>query len=333
MKNKNFSFRKLFSNKRFSVIFAVVVAFIFWLAITIDQTEVINKSFANISINISTEGSFAGDMGLEVIKIENEANATVTASGPNSSVNAIEVSDILITADLSEVTGAGSYTIPLSVNNSMNKNGVSFEVSPKTVNVTFDFVDTKEFDVIPVAKEVVLNNKLDTSFFKGESVINSAEFTKIVVKGPRADMKLVTRVEAVVSSADTIKESKTYEAQIVLYDENGKILDNAKYTLPFETVKVTVPVYKERTVSVVPTFSNEDIKGATNAKVKSISLTKVAVYGDPKIIDDLDNIKLTPVDYREYKAGKLSFEVKLTIPDGIYLKKDVGNVTVTLNQN
>ncbi len=333
MKNKNFSFRKLFSNKRFSIIFAVVAAFIFWLAITIDQTEVINKSFANISINITTQGSFAGDMGLEVIEIKNEKNATVTAYGPNSSVSAIEVSDILITADLSEVTGAGSYDIPLSVSTSDTKSGVTFEVSPKTVNVTFDFVDTKEFDVIPVANGVTLNSKLETSLFKGESVINSAEFTKIVVKGPRADMKLLSRVEAVVDSSDTIKESKTYEAAIVLYDENGKVLDNSNYTLPFETVKVTVPVYKERTVLVVPTFSNEDIKGEATEKLKSVSLNKVTVYGLPDIVDDLDNIKLSPIDYREYKAGKLSFEVKLTVPDGINLKKEVGNVTVTFNQN
>ncbi len=331
MKNKNFSFRKLFSNNRFSVIFAVVVAFIFWLAITIDQTEVINKSFANISINITTQGSFAGDMGLEVIKIDNEKNATVTAYGPNSTVSAIEVSDIIITADLSEVTGAGSYTIPLSVNTSSKKSGVTFDVSPKSVNVTFDFVDTKEFDVVPVAKEVTLNSKLDISFFKGEPVINSDEFTKIVVRGPRADMKLLSRAEAVVTAIDTIKESKTYEADIVLYDENGRVLDNSKYTLPFETVKVTVPVYKERTVSVVPTFNNEDAKGTANEKIKSISLTKVAVYGLPDIVDDLDNIKLTPIDYREYKAGKLSFQAKLIVPDGIYLKKEIGNITVTLN--
>jgi YbbR domain-containing protein len=331
MKNKNFSFKKLFSNKRFSVIFSVVVAFVFWLAITIDQTEVINKSFANISVNITTEGSFAGDMGLEVIKIENEKNATVTAYGPNSSVSAIEVSDILITADLSEVTGAGSYTIPLSVTTTSKKTGVTFDVSPKTLNITFDFVDTKEFEVVPVAKEIALNSKLNTSFFKGEPVINSAEFTKIVVKGPRADMKLLNRVEAVVTSSDNIKESKTYEAGIVLYDESGKILDNSKYTLPFETVKVTVPVYKERTVSIVPTFSNEDVKGEGNSKLKGMSLSKVTVYGLPDIVDDLDNIKLTPIDYREYKAGKLIFETKLLIPDGIYLKKEVGNITVTLN--
>ncbi len=333
MKNKNFSFRKLFSNKRFSVIFAVVVAFIFWLAITIDQTEIVEKPFGNISINITTEGSFAGDSGLEVIEIKNEKNATVTAYGPNSSVSAIDISDIIITADLSEVTGAGTYDIPLSVKTSDNQSGVTFKVSPETVNVTFDFVDTKEFDVIPVANGVTLNSKLETSFFKGEPVINSAEFTKIVVKGPRADMKLLSRVEAVVNSTETIKESKTEDAVIVLYDENGTVLANSKYTLPFETVKVTVPVYKERTVSVEPTFSNEDVKGAAKEKVKSVSLAKVTVYGLPDIVDDLDNIKLTPIDYREYKAGKLSFEVKLTVPDGINLKKEVGNVTVTLNQN
>ena len=333
MKNKNFSIRKLFSNKRFSIIFSVVVAFIFWLAITIDQTEVIEKPFANISINITTEGSFAGDRGLEVIKIENDKNATVTASGPNSAVSAIDVSDILIVANLDGVTSAGTMEVPLSVNNTFADRGVTFTVSPSSVKVTFDYVDTKEFEVVPVAKDITLDKSLDTSYFKGEPFI-AAEFSKIVIKGPRADMNLLSRVEAVVTSQDVLKENKpAYEAKIVLYDENGAVLDNSKYTLPFETVKVTVPVYKERTVSVVPAFSNEEKTGTAKEKIKSISLSRVTVYGLPDSVEKLENIKLTPIDYREYKAGKLEFELKLSVPDGIYLKKEVDTVKVTLNKN
>lgn len=333
MKNKTFSFRKLFANNRFSVIFALVVAFIFWLVITIDQTEVITKTFANISVNISTEGSFAGNMGLQVISIENEKNATVTASGPNSAVSALDVSDILITADLSDVTGAGTYTINLDVQSVDRQTGVTFEVAPKTVNVTFDYVDTVEFDVIPVAKGITLKDDVNTNMFIGDPVINSADHSKISIGGARANMKLLDRVEAVVSTTETIGESKTYEANIILYDADGKVLDKSLFTLPVEKVKVTVPVYKERTVAVTPVFTYEPTSGAGKEKLKSVSVTKVAVYGLPETVDDLADIDLTPIDYREIAAGKTTFTVKLDLPDGIYTKSEVGNITVTFNVN
>lgn len=331
MKNKNFSFRKLFANNRFSVIFALVVAFVFWLAITIDQTEVISKTFANISVNITTEGSFAGNMGLQVISIENEKNATVTAHGPNSAVSALEVSDILITADLSEVTGAGTYTIPLDVQPVSRQSGITFEVSPKSVNVTFDYIDTVEFEVMPVAKGVTLKEKANANLFVGTPVINSADFSKISISGARANMKLLSKVDAVINSTETIGESKTYEADIVLYDNDGKELDKSLYILPVENVKVTVPVYKERSVAVSPTFTNEPSINAGKDLIKSISVSKVTVYGLPETVDNLDRINLTAVDYREIAAGKTSFTVTLDLPDGIYTKTNIGNVTVTFN--
>lgn len=331
MKHKNFSFRKLFSSNRFSVIFAFVVAFIFWLAITIDQTEVISKTFANISINITTEGSFAGNMGLQVISIDQEKNATVTAYGPNSTVSALDVSDILVTADLSDVTGAGTYSITLDVQPISNQSGVTFDVSPKTVNVSFDYVDTIEFDVVPKADGITLQSDLNTNLFIGEPVMNTADYSKISVSGARANIKLLSKIEAVVSEVEAIGESKTYNADLILYDADGKQLDKSLYVLPTESVKVTVPVYKERTVAVAPVFSNEPTAGAGKQQLKNISLSKVTVYGLPETVDDLENIKLTVIDYREIAAGKNSFTVKLILPDGIYTKTEIGNVTVTFN--
>lgn len=333
MKNKAFSFTKLFSNKRFSIIFSVVVAFIFWLAITIDQTEVISKTFANISVNISTEGSFAGNMGLQVISIENEKNATVTANGPNSAVSALEVSDILITADLSDVTGAGIYAINLDVQPVNGQSGIKFEVSPKTVNVTFDYVDTEEFDVVPIAYGITLKNNSNANLFVGDPVISSADFSKISISGARSNMKQLSRVEAVIGATEAIGESKTYEADIVLLDKDGNALDKSLFVLPVEGVKVTVPIYKEKTVSIVPYFTHEPENGAGKNRLRSLSVTKVAVYGLPETVDNLDQISLTAIDYRDITAGKSTFTVKLVLPDGIYTKTEIDNVTVTFNVN
>ena len=332
MKSKNFSFRKLFANNRFSVIFALVVAFIFWLVITIDQTEIITKSFANISINLSTEGSLAGENGWQIISIEDEKTATVTAHGPNSAVNALELSDIIIDADLSEVTKVGTYTLELSARSLGEHSGITFDISPKTVKVVIDKGETKENpEVIPVAKGITLKKDADTNLFVGDPVINSVNFSDFSISGAGVNIAKLSRIEAVVGETEAIGESKTYEADIVLYDEKGNVLDNSLFTISAEKLKVTVPVYRARTVSVVPVFTNEPSVDAGEAKLKNVSVNKIEVYGLPDTVDDLANIKLSPIDYREIEAGKTTFTVRIELPDGIYTKKEIGEVTVTFN--
>ena len=50
----NFSFRKLFANKKVAVSFSVVLAFIFWLIIVLDQNPDMSRSFSDVPIAINT---------------------------------------------------------------------------------------------------------------------------------------------------------------------------------------------------------------------------------------------------------------------------------------
>jgi hypothetical protein len=61
------------------------------------------------------------------------------------------------------------------------------------------------------------------------------------------------------------------------------------------------------------------------------SLSKIAIYGLPETVDELDKLKLSAIDFREIEAGKLTFTVRLELPDGIYTKSQIGDVTVSFN--
>ncbi|MEE0946253.1 MAG: CdaR family protein [Acutalibacteraceae bacterium] len=328
-KIKNFSLSKLFSNRRFTAVFSVVVAFIAWLAISVNQTETRTSTFANITVNLGIEDSFAGNMGLEVVSDDYIKTVNVTVNGPNYIVSSIKPSDILINADLSDVTAPGEYNIPLVAQSSSGVSGFSFvEISPKSIKLVFDYVDTKEFDVIAKADNVVAADGL----YKDTPMLNYVgDSKKLAITGPRSKMNLIDRVEVIVNEKDKISASQTYDADIVLYDKDLNVIDNSYFTLPTETLKVTVPIYKEKTVAVIPVFSGESYVGEGLSMIESISPSKVTVQGAPDVIDALESVELTAVDIASVKSGKV-IEVGLNLPGGIKEVNSVTTVKITIKK-
>lgn len=328
-KKNNFSLRVLFSNKRFTAVFSLVAAFAFWLAITVNQTETRTTTFANITINIGIEDSFAGQEGLEVVTKDYLKSANVTVDGPNYIVSGLKTSDILVNADLSQVTKPGEYDIPL-VAKSVNGAG-SFtivEVSPKSVRLDFDYVDTKDFDIIAKADGITAADGL----IKDTPVLNYVgDNKKITLKGPRNSISNVDKVEVLVKEKEEIKSSQTYDADLVIYDKSGNILDNSLFELPVDELKVTVPIYKEKTVSIIPAFTGEPYSGAGIARVERISLSKIKVQGAPEVIDALEFVELAAIDYATITSGK-SYEVELNLPGGVKAVDAIEKVKVTIKK-
>lgn len=328
-KIKNFSLSKLFSNRRFTAVFSVVVAFIAWLVVTVNQTETRTSTFANITINIGIEDSFAGSMGLEVVSQDYIKTANVTVEGPNYIVSAIKPNDLLINADLSSVTAPGEYNIPLVAQATNGARGFTIiEVSPSAVKLTFDYVDTKEFDVTAKADDITAK----TGLIKDTPVLNYVgDSKKLTLTGARNDINRIDRVEAIVSAKGELNASQTYDAKIVIYDKDGKELDNSLFKLPYDEFKVTVPIYKKKTVPVVPVFSGEPSVGAGLGKVSKISPSSVTVMGAPEVIDALTSVELQPIDYSAITNGKV-FEVGLNLPGGVKEMSEPIAVRVTMKR-
>lgn len=328
-KINKFSLRVLFSNKRFTAVFSVVVAFIFWLVITVNQTETRTTTFANIAINIGIEDSFAGQQGLEVVNDDYIKTANVTVDGPNYIVSGLKTSDILVNADLSQVTKPGDYDIQLVAKSASGARGFTFvEVSPKSVKLTFDYVDTKDFDVVAKADGITAAEGL----IKDTPVLNyMGDSKKITLKGPRSNMSNVDRVEVIVKAEEKINSSQTYDADLVIYDKSGNILENGLFEFPVDELKVTVPIYKEKTVSVVPVFTGEPYSGAGVARVERLSVTKIKVQGAPEVIDALEFVELSAIDYTTVSSGKV-YEVTLNLPGGVKAVNAVDKVKVTIKK-
>lgn len=330
-KFKDITLKKLLYNKRFSVIVSIIIAFAFWMVIVIEQNPEREQTFNNLPIEISTEGTILGEQGLEVAEKITQT-ASVTVFGPNYIVSSLKSSDIKVSADLSVVNGAGTYTINLSAVRSSNESGYSFvNISPSSVTVEFDYFDEKSFAVMPKIEGYGMVDGLTYD----NAVVANAEQSQITVRGPRAEVNKIASVVAFASTDKVLKTTTTFEGKIQLLDSDGNELDTSKYDLSEDSINISVPVSKTKILKFSPSYTNmwdNSVAKALN-KYWTADIDKFTVAGPPEVIDALDFIEFTPIDVigLSSRKSKNVFEVSPVLPNGVRIIDGIETITITYN--
>jgi YbbR domain-containing protein len=325
MKHINIFVKKLFSQKRFVVALSLVIAFIFWMIITIDQNPTRQKTLSNITINVDVSASAAENLGLDIVNKDFSKYATVTVEGPNYIVSSLKSSDVSVVADLSDITEPGTKSVTLKAQREGSTSGYSFiSVSPATIELTFDYFQTREFVVEPKADGI----KAVSGLVVDTPIINSLPESKISIRGPKKEVDIIDKVVATVNKSEILDASKSYDANLVLYDVDGNVLDNKNFEFSATDLKVTVPICKQKVLTVVPTFINETNAGVGKSLVKSLSVNKVTVIGPAEAVDNLEFAELTAIDFTAVNPTNRIFEVSLALPDGVRSVDNISVVTV-----
>lgn len=317
--------RKLFLNNRFVLAFSIVVAFLFWLVITITENPIRDTTFSNITISVTAEGTAAGELGLDLISMSS-STATVKVSGPSYILAGLTASDISVSAPLDDVTEAGSYDITLSAASA--KGGVSVVgVTPSKVSAVFDYTDTKQFTVEVEAVGAVAVSGLvaDTP-----TVSNNSD-SVLAITGPRSELQKIARVLVTAEVNETLSSTQSFDAGIKLFDADGNELDKSVYTIPVDSVKITVPILKQKTVPLEVAFSNTPAAYSAEKISYTASVSSVNILGPASSVDGIESIALTPIDFDSISADNNSFDVSPVLPNGVKLSENIDVVTVKIN--
>ena len=323
----------LIYNKRFTVVLSVVLAFSLWLGITMTKNPVRTQTFTDVTAAISIEGTAAAEMGLGIVSDVASQKFNVTVSGPNYVVSALKQEDFIISASVVDINAAGTYTLDIIGTSNSNNTGYTFtSISPSTIDVTVDYIDTKEFTLVPKLIGVSAAEGLvaETPF-----VYDSQQNT-ITVRGPRTTMDKIASVGTIADVNKKLDTTQSYNSDIVLYDSNDKVLyrftgeglvydandnliTNSFLTLSFSSVKVVQPISKMATLPCKAVFNNLP-EGITADDISyKINHNKVAVIGTPEVVDKIDSITLSAIDFRKVSTASSEFEVSPSLPDGVKL--------------
>ncbi len=301
-------------------ILCFVAAFVMWIYVMAVESPEHEQIFSHLPVELT---------GTEVLA-ENELAVysgygimiDVTLSGKKSVVSKLSERDIVVTADLKNITEGGRNNCKLAVDvpagcklAGMSQNTISVYVD-QAMTMTFDLTERRE------------NTNLPEGCYTG-----TVEFPvdKITVTGPRNVLGRVDRAEVTLDLTD-VSRTTTLSAPVTLLNAKGEELSSPYIDYSPTTVSVTVPVYKSVTVPVRVGFRY----GYLNSENTEITVTPATVEatGDPDVIDRSSPLESIILDEKtEFENGKLTKTVPLIAAEGVSLSAAQAEITAVIDSS
>lgn len=325
---KSFQIKKLLENKRFTVTLSIVLSFVLWLVIVTSQKTVIERPFSDIPVTVNLDNTFVSDNGMNIIGDISEQKFTVVVTGASYAVSSIKSGDITVYASAASVDAPGEYSLEVVASKSNPLADYQIKsVTPSNVKITFDYIDTKEFAIKAKAEGVTAKEGLIAE----SAIVSGTEKDTVTISGPRTVINKIDSVVAFAQVNKTLDVNETFDADLILYDTEGKELSAENLTLSAEKVKVTVPISKTKTVPLIVDFTN--VPNGFNKESISYTLdySTVTVIGKPETVDKTTNVTLSAIDLSGVSPTANSYDVSPKLPEGVRLVENMQYVTVKLN--
>ncbi len=329
MKNKKIGLGELFYNDKFILIFSVILAFILWVAVSMSANgPETTLEISNIPVKLELSQN-AKDKGLMVYYPDGEKTASVTVKGNSLVLSQLNSNDISIVAPQADtILEKGNYNLDLVAKSVSNFTGYTIEqdsLSIKSTEILVDRATTKDYEI-----QSNINYKLDSQYFAF-----SETFTPNIVKisGPESIAKNVSSVRVDYNLNKTLKESQTFSAAVTLYDIDGnRISDVYKDLLNISSTetKVNLMVLKKANLPVKATFSNQP-SGFDYGSMVKIENSNIDIACDEKLLSDIKEINLEPIDFRKITPTNTEFEQNIILPAGCKNLNEQSKVKVSMN--
>ncbi|MDD4187231.1 MAG: CdaR family protein [Bacilli bacterium] len=218
----------------------------------------------------------------------------------------------------------GQYKVKLKYNHSVES--VNYKLDPSTITIKI----SEKVSAIKTLKYDLLNSdKLDNKLS-----IKSVELDRneVIVKGSSEALESVTTVRALVDlEAYNFTEKGTYiidSIVLVAYDSSGNKINNVEMVPTKVSASIVVDSYYSELPVKIMTTGKPTVGYAILSAISST--TKVKVYGDKEIIDELKFIEAV-IDIDGLSNDK-TFNVTLTKPAGVrYMTETNTTVSVVMD--
>lgn len=318
---KNFIKKQDFLLKLLSLALSIVL----WAVVMdIDNPER-NMRFDDVPVRVIGASQLKASTGLELIEGEN-TTVTVSLRGQSKSVGEVRASQITATVDISGLTEANEYDLPVTV--SVSKSGVETNyVNPGKVHVRVDRVESKD---VPI--EVNVTGTPSDGYRAGKP---TAATKKVTVFGPATDLAQVAKAVAAVDVTGRNSSLTNYECRITLYDQDGAEFTSNYITSQTEKIKVSVPIYR---VNKIPlTVILKDGGSLTQNQVQCVIDPEnvEVIASDQAVLSDIKEINLGEIDLGSVHTGTpISMSIKDKLPSGVSLvsgQPETANVTISVD--
>jgi len=273
--------RKKLTNNTSLKVLSLISAFIIWLVILSIEDPITSRS---LTINVEIKGEEELEQRGKTYEVMADQTVTINISGKSTIVNAMKASDFVATADLTQLTIMD--TIPISVAALRNPEQITITQQEHTLPINIDdrVEETVKITVTPTGTAA-----------EGFSVAGtSASPNMVIVSGPKAIIEKVGKAE-VTSNINGQSESVTQMLTPVIYDKNGDVMTESNVRLNIEEVEATVSIHPTKEVPIKLSTTGTPADGYSVIGIK-LSQDNILITGDPKVLENIDEIVLEPID-------------------------------------
>lgn len=319
---KNFSFHNFLYNDKYILIFSICAAFIIWIIVSSTSSDPDVKTITDISISIPNLSD-----GLEVMNAE-DTKAEIRIKGNKLVIGSVQSSDILVSADVSEVSKPGEYKLKLSAKKQGILSDYEFDstVTPSTITV---YVDRRVEKTLKIDENVQV--QAGSEYLKQQ---NQLSIDTVKLSGAEMDINRITTVKAEYTSNETLTKTKTFDVPLRYYDENGEEVYSDYIDAEFDSVQVTVPVLRVKKVPIKVEFTNiPDSWEMPDNWVSIISPESgyIQLAASDEVLDGINEIKTEPVDLSQISAKRETMSVSVEVPTSCTNVDRIEMVTLKFN--
>jgi YbbR domain-containing protein len=294
-----------------------------WIYVSSVESPTSETSYTDVAVAFEGRDVLRRDYELSLITTA-DFTTEVKLSGKKSVLNQIERSDIKAYIDLSSITEAGKYDLPIQIS-APDGTAVS-SYSPHQATVVIDKNVTVEF---PIEANITYSN-LPSAYTLGECVItdtSSREIKTVWVSGPKSEIDSIHKICATADFGD-VESSVETKTNLVMYNNLGEGIISPNLKLSVDSVKVKLPVYMQKILKLsveqaYNTFSDDQI-------IFRVSPSTIAVSGDPKVLTEMDTVSLAPINEKTIGTSyTTTVNTLINLPEGMTITSNVSTARIT----
>ncbi|HJA65293.1 CdaR family protein [Lachnoclostridium sp. An169] len=304
-------------------IVAFIFAFFLWFIVANVDNPISRTTFSNIQVNIANDDIIL--QGGNVYRVVGSQTASVVVSAKRSVLESIEPSDIVATADISEMdSSTGLVPIEITIQG-FEGDYESAEAVPRNLQIVTEKTNTKVFTLT-----VTTVGTPRDGFELGDMTVNPE---RVTIAGPQSTIDQISRASASISVSG-ISESQEIKADLVLYDDDGNSMDQNQLSnnLGDDGITVNVEVLKKKSVPMTFSVSGTPA-GGYEYKGCSSEPEQVEICGNPDVVNGVDSIDIPAAALSIEGATEnvvQTIDIRPYLPDGVELvEESAGDVIVT----
>ncbi len=309
---------KFYKTDWFLKIASLVAAIVIWFYVVYQENPIFAQWISNISV-VQENLSEDFENGKLVIMSISTDDADVKVSGRRRIVSATNASAAYASIDMSKVTDAGTYNLPINVD--FTTDGIEVtQIKPNYCTVVVDRVVTQEREI-----EIITKGEVSPEHALDDITVNP---TVVKLTGPQMSLNEVASCSITVDLTDAAEDIKGLY-KIKLYAENGQEITNSSIIKNIEYTDVYCSVSSAKEVKVVPLLSDKvNLSGqSVNAVCEPAT---IIVKGKTAALDNVEQVFTEEIDVSEI-TGSVELKQSVILPDGLFYFDENTTVKVKIS--